>query len=475
MRLDEYARYDAVGLRDLIRSGEVTAAEVEQAARAAIEVANAELNGLALPVFEPALDRSADPHAPFAGVPFLIKDSGPVAAGVPFFLGSRAVPGVVMPHDSELMTRFRGAGLVTLGLTTAPEMAISFATESVRYGITRNPWDPERGAGGSSGGAAALVAAGAVPIAHATDGAGSIRVPASACGLVGLKPTRGRTPCGPDLGESFFGISYNFALTRTVRDTAHLLDAVSGPAPGDKYGAPTPLRPYSAELGADVPPLRIGVTTRAWSGVAVDPEAAGAATAVAGLLGEIGHRVDEAGPSVDWESVLDGLVPEVVSFVAAPLLGAPRPPDPARLEAVTRQILHDVHAVTALDLIAAFDAHNRVSRSVGTFFADHDLLITPTLGQLPAPHGTLDFDDPKHSVRGWLETIFAYGPFTALFNVTGQPAISLPLGHSADGLPIGVQLVAPFGREDTLLRVAALLEQALPWHDRVPPTFVGGR
>lgn len=472
MRLGEYAKYDAIGLRDLIRAGEVTSAEVEEAARQAIGVADAAVHGLALPAFEPALERSPDPDAAFAGVPFLIKDTGPVAAGVPFFLGSRAVPGVVPSHDSDLMTRFRAAGLVTLGLTTAPEMAISFATESAKYGVTRNPWDLDRGVGGSSGGAAALVAAGAVPIAHATDGAGSIRVPASACGLVGLKPSRGRTPCGPDLDEAFFGISHNFALTRTVRDAAHLLDTIEGPGVGDKYTAPPPRRPYAGELGADVAPLRIGVTTRAWSGVPVDVEVAQAAESVAALLAGLGHHVDDASPTVDWESVLSAMVPEVVAFIAAPLLGAPRAPDPNKVEAVTRQILHDAGDLSALDLLAAFGAQNRVSRSVGAFFTEYDLLITPTLGQLPAPHGTLNYDDPKHSVRGWLEAIFAYGPFTVVFNLTGQPALSLPLAQSTAGLPIGVQLVAPYGREDTLFRLATLLEQALPWHHRTPPTFV---
>nr|WP_237535100.1 amidase family protein [Streptomyces sp. SID3343] len=458
----------------MIRAGEVTAAEVESAARGALDAANTRLNGLALPLFEPALDHSPSPDGPFAGVPFLIKDSGPVAKGVPFFLGSRALPGIVPPHDSDLMTRFRAAGLVTLGLTTAPEMVISFATESVKYGITRNPWNLDRGVGGSSGGAAALVAAGAVPIAHATDGAGSIRIPASACGLVGLKPSRGRTPCGPDLDEAFFGISYDFGLTRTVRDAAHFLDAIQGPGVGDKYTAPPPLRPYVDELGAPVGPLRIAVTTRAWSGGTVDPDVARATLRVAELLaGSGGHVVEEASPAFDWEDVFRAMVPEVVAFVAAPLLGAPRRPDPAKLEAVTRRLLHEAGELGPFDLLSAFAAQNRVSRAVGAFFTDYDLLITPTLGRPPAPHGTLNYDDPKHTVRSWLAEIFDYGPFTALFNLTGQPAISLPLGTDPTGLPLGVQLVAPYGREDTLLRLASHLEQVLPWRDRTPPVFVG--
>src|SRR3954454_11593213 len=233
LRLDEYAAYDAIGLRELIAAGEVTAAEVEAAARRALDAADARVNGLATPPFAPALEHADD--GPLSGVPFLIKDFGPMARGVRFFCGSRGVPGVRPDHDSDLMIRVRAAGLATLGLTTAPERGVSVTTEPLRTGPTRNPWNPERSVGGSSGGSAALVAAGAVPIAHGSDGAGSIRIPASFCGLVGLKPSRGRTPCGPDVGEANFGTSYEFGLTRTVRDAAHYLDAVHGPEVGGKY------------------------------------------------------------------------------------------------------------------------------------------------------------------------------------------------------------------------------------------------
>ena len=228
MRVDEYAAHDAIGLRGLLDAGEVSTDEVEAAARRALDAADAAVNGLAAPAFSPALDHATD--GPLSGVPFLIKDFGPMARGVPFFCGSRALVRVVAHRDSDLMTRIRAAGLVTLGLTTAPELALGFATEPLRSGVTRNPWDLERGAGGSSGGAAALVAAGAVPIAHGNDGAGSIRVPASCCGLVGLKPSRGRTPSGPDIGEGVIGLTEQGGLTRSVRDAAHYLDAVHGPS-----------------------------------------------------------------------------------------------------------------------------------------------------------------------------------------------------------------------------------------------------
>jgi amidase len=470
VKLHEYARYDAVGLSSLIKSGEVTAAEVEALAREALAAMNGELNGLALPVFADALGHSAD--GPFAGVPFLIKDNGPVAEGVPFFLGSRALPGIVPAHDGELMKRFRAAGLSTLGMTTAPEFAISFATESARFGTTRNPWDLGRGVGGSSGGAAAMVASGAVPLAHATDGAGSTRVPASCCGLVGLKPSRGRTPCGPDSGEWAFGMSYAFALTKTVRDTAHLLDAVSAEGVGDKYTAPPPSRPYAAELSADPGRLRVALSTEAGSGVRIDPEVAEAATRTARVLEGMGHDVTEATPQFGWEDMVHAMRVQLVA-AAAPLLTAPRQPPAELLEAVSRQVLKLGREATALDLLAGFEAQNRVTRAAGEFFTRHDLLVTPTLGQLPAPHGTLRYDDPDHTVDSWLRSLFDYGPFTSVFNVSNQPAISLPLGQSAGGLPIGVQLVAPYGREDLLLRVSAQLEEALPWKDRIPGVFAG--
>ncbi|WP_214416186.1 amidase [Sphaerisporangium fuscum] len=396
MHLHEYTQYDAVGLRDLIKAGEVTAAEVEAVARRALAVANAQVNGLALPVFSPALDHASD--GPFTGAPFLIKDHGPVAKDVPFFLGSRSLPGIVPPHDSDLMARFRAAGLVTLGLTTVPELTISFSTESVEHGPTRNPWDLERGVGGSSGGAAALVAAGAVPLAHGSDGAGSIRIPAACCGLVGLKPSRGRVPCGPDQGEAMLGMACEFALTRTVRDAAHLLDAVQGPGVGDKYTAPPPRGRYADEPGADPGRLRVALTTEAWSGAVVDGEVAAAAVEAGRALERMGHLVTE-----------------------------------------------------------------------------YDLLVTPTLGRLPAPHGTLRYDDPAHTLTSWLESIFDYGPFTMVFNISGQPAISLPLGTGDGGLPIGVQIVASYGREDLLFRIAAQLERALPWKDRTPRFSVSGQ
>jgi amidase len=461
--LEEYARHDALGLRALPAAREVTAHEVEAVARRALDTANAALNGLASPPFTPALDHADD--GPLAGVPYLFKDFGPMAEGVPFFCGSRGVPGVRPDHDSDLMTRVRAAGLVTLGLTTAPELGVSFATEPVRSGPTRNPWDLERGVGGSSGGSAALVAAGAVPIAHGSDGAGSVRIPAACCGLVGLKPSRGRIPPGPDAGEPLFGLTTHSGLTRSVRDAAHYLDATQGPAVGDKYIAPPPLRPYAAELGVDPGRLRVAVTTTAWSGTVIDPEVAAAAERTGRALEELGHIVEEASPAVVWERVLQVLHAGFLA-TAEPLLTAPRRPPADQLEALTNRMLVEAEAFSALELLAAFDAQNRVTRAVGAFFTEHDLLVTPTLGHLPARHGELNYDDPACTIASWHERILEYGPFTALFNIAGQPAISLPLAHSDCGLPIGVQLVAAYGREDLLFRIASRLEEVMPWKDR---------
>ncbi|MEP6478260.1 MAG: amidase family protein [Rhodoglobus sp.] len=444
MQLHEYAALDATGLAALIRDGQVTAVEVEAVAREAITRVNTDLNALTGALFEQSL--TAEPGGVFGGVPFLVKDSGPFARGVPYAFGSRGIRGAVARNDHPLMTRFRAAGLVTLGQTTAPELGCNFATEALRYGVTRNPWALDRGPGGSSGGAAALVAAGAVPVAHANDAAGSIRVPASACGLVGLKPGRGVTPSG--LGES--PMVSEFALARTVRDAAGLLAAVTG----GRYDA-------SRDPGR----LRIAVTTDAWSGTPVDPQVAAATIAVAQTLEWIGHTVTESSPAIEAEDIVEG---EMLGIRAGGRQLLASPVDLSLLEAVSRRIVAE-----AAEPTGGVAAQERITATVDDFFADFDLLVTPTLAVLPPLHGVLDYNDPGYDVRGWLRRIFEIGPFTAAFNVSGHPAISLPLGESRDGLPIGVQLVAASGREELLLQVAAQLEQAMPWRDRQPSVFAG--
>jgi amidase len=466
MRVEEYASHDAVGLRDLIATREVGATEVQAAAREAIGAVDGALNALAFPLFDEPLRHAAD--GPFAGVPFVIKNSGPVAEGVPFTMGSDLFAGAVAPCDLEIMRRFRAAGLAALGVTNVPEMVISFATESRRHGITRNPWDPERGAGGSSGGSAALVAAGAVPVAHGNDGAGSIRIPASCCGLVGLKPSRGRTPAGPHETELLFGIGYEFGLARTVRDVAHLLDAVHGAAVGDKVMAIPPGAPFAESVGAAPPRLRVALATAAWSGVPVDERCAQAARTVAAQLSSAGHDVTDASPAIDAELVRE--VYDTITLVA--LAGvpdlAPATPGADNVEGTTLAAFERAREITGVEISRGFRAFHAVARAAALFFETHDLLVTPTLAHPPWPHGRLDYDRPGRSMGSWVDAIFEYGPFTAPFNIGGQPAMSVPTGQSADGLPIGVQLVAAHGREDLLLQVASRLEEELPWAGRRP-------
>jgi amidase len=471
MDIAEYAALDAVGLEACLDRGDVSAPEVLATSRRAIEAINPKINGLALALFDEPLAYDAD--GSFAGVPFLIKDDGPTAESVPFTLGSHHFRGAVAPCDDGIMQRFRAAGLATIGSTAVPEMAINFATESVLNGPTHNPWDLGRGVGGSSGGAAALVAAGAVPVAQGSDGAGSIRIPASCCGLVGLKPTRGRTAVGPFAAEAMAGLACQFLVTRSLRDAAHLLDVVHGPAVGDKYVIEPPRGRYSLDLETDPGHLRVALSLDGWPRVDVDPECAGAAVAATAVLAELGHHVEEATPAVDGEQVVRFCAVTVAMEIGAVIGLSPRPPGPETLEAVSLRCLEEAQQLTALDVAHASQACNSVMRAAGGFFRAHDLLVTPTLAQLPAPHGSLDYNNPDHTVDDWIRTLLAYGPFTAAFNIGGQPAISLPIGQSRSGLPIGVQLVAPYGREDLLFRVGAQLQSSMPWHNRRPPLFAG--
>ncbi len=472
MEAHEYAAQDASGLAELIRTRAVSRAEVEAAARQALEALAPQVNGLAFPPFDAPL--RYDPDGVWAGVPFLIKDTGPVAEGTPYSIGSRAAKGRVATKDTVLMERFRRAGLATLGTTTVPEMMFAFHTESLACGVTRNPYDLDRGVGGSSGGAAALVSAGAVPVAHGSDGAGSVRVPAAWCGLVGLKPSRGRIPTGPDAWDPLLGNGVEFCLTRTVRDCATMLDLVHGASPGDKSDAPAPARAYGDVLHQPFEaPLHIAVTTDAWSGVPVDREVAETVQAVAGRLEQLGHHVSLASPAIDPDVLLDTLTVVSAIWVGA-LVGSLAPsPDRDGFEAVSLRCYEECRRLDGLDVARAFDAANAVSRSVGELLTRYDLLITPTVAGKPPPHGTYDYDDDRYDVRGWLAAVLEPAPFTAPFNVSGQPAVSLPLGASRDGLPIGVQIVAPYAREDLLLRMAALLEQDMPWRDRRPDVWAG--
>ena len=477
MELRDYAVQDAVGLADLVRNGEVSAKEVDDAARRAIESVDSELNATVGDLYEQTFD--ASPDGPFGGVPFALKEVAPHAEGQRTQLGSRlAGDGVVGPADTHLMTRFRAAGLGVLGRTRSPEFAFNATTEPLVHGPTRSPWDLERSVGGSSGGAGALVAARALPIAHATDGGGSIRIPASLCGLVGLKPTRSRIPVGPGQWENLHGMGHDFVLCRTLRDCATALDALHGPAPGDKYEIVEPARPYIQELTADAGHVKIATTVDTWSGEAVEEDCRAAVAAVASVLSDLGHDVIDGSPSIDNDMLTDALVTTWAAgmaqrtTVAERALGVTVGPD--TVEACSLAMLRHGTSLSGIDLLDGFAKCNAVGRVIGSFFETTDVLLLPAVGKVPWKLGELNQHDASLDHVGWVRKLFdRYSPFTAMFNVTGQPAISLPLAWTDDGLPIGVQLVGRYGDEATLLRLAVQLERAFPWADRVPGVSVG--
>jgi amidase len=476
---EELARLDATAQADLVRKGEATPVELVEAAIERIEASNGEINAVIHPLFEEGLEaaRNGLPDGPFTGVPFLLKDLGAAFAGQPLHLGMRYLKerDFRAPVDTFLAQRFRDAGLVTIGKTNAPELGILPTSEPRAYGATHNPWDLDRTAGGSSGGSAAAVAAGMVPMAHANDGGGSIRIPAANCGLVGLKPSRQRISEGPLVGDFMSGLTAELCVSRSVRDTAALLEAVHGPAPGDPYAAPPPLRPYTEEVGADPGKLRIAIWTETVIEQDADPEVVAAARAGARALQGLGHEVEEADLSVLQDIPI--IEPFLVRWAAGQaqaldqlgIIGG-EPIGPEDVEPLTWALAEIGRGRSAGEYLTAVGQHQVMSRIfAGVYESGFDLLLTPTLGEPPPLLGS--FDDSGPDPMAAFERAFLSGCFTAAFNATGQPAISLPLHWSEDGLPIGVQLVAPLGREDLLLRVASQLEQAVPWADRTAPAF----
>ncbi len=472
--LKDYCRYDGLGLAELVARGEVTPGELADAAWEAIERLNPELNAVLQVLRQEASAEIAAglPDGPFRGVPFAIKELVCHAKNVRCDMGSRLAQGYVPTEDSELMARFRRAGLVTVGTTQTPELGYNPTTETVLFGPVQNPWKPGHSAGGSSGGSGAAVAAGILPLAHANDGGGSIRIPASANGLVGLKPTRDRVPTGPDYGDPLCGLAIEFAVTRSVRDAAALLDAVAGPDVGAPAHIAPPPRPYRDEVGAPVGRLRIAWTAQSYSGDPIDPECEQAVTSTVSLLEELGHELVEARPALEWDTFLDQTHVIWVTYNASAIdaIAAERGRIPSleNLEAVTLACAEDGKRFSAVDLIRALEYGNALSRSVGAFFTGYDALLTPTMARPPVPLGEINQNASNLSAREWTEQVFRYCSFTPLFNTTGQPAISLPLHCAADGLPVGVQFAGRFGDESTLLRLAAQLEEARPWSERRP-------
>ncbi|MBV4457832.1 amidase [Pseudomonas sp. COR58] len=475
MKLEEYAAHDGIGLARRVAAGDVTPQALADLASEAVQRVNPSLNA----VIEHWAPTVTPGSGPLAGVPFLIKDLAITAAGRRNELGSRLAQGLVAPNDSHLMQRFNAAGLVTLGRTTTPEMAFSTETDSVLQGPTRNPWDPQRSAGGSSGGAGAAVAAGIVPIAHATDAAGSIRVPAAFNGLVGLKPTRGRSSHGPVMDEVFAGLGVQLGLSRSVRDSAALMDVVQGCAPGDPYHTAAPAEGFLAQVGRDPGRLRIGVLDTPWNGAAVDPQIKEALSAAARELESLGHRVEtaQAPLGVSWDAFVEANAhiwcASLVRWIDHLAGVARRPVDRSTLEPATLACYAFGQQSRGTDFAAALELRNSIARQVAAWFGTVDVLLTPTLPQLPQALGTYNHGAERLDGRQWTARVFEHSPFTPVFNVAGTPAISLPLGLSRSGLPIGLQLAARFGADDVLLRLAAQLEQALPWRARRPPLWAG--
>ncbi|WP_030571820.1 amidase [Streptomyces aureocirculatus] len=483
MKLSEYVTHDAVGLAGLVARGEVTAAELEAVALEAVAAVNPLVNAV-VETWPAEGGETAGPaaagQAPLAGVPFLIKDVGVTMAGKRSELGSRLAEGLIAPDDSYLMRRFRAAGLATFGRTATPEFAYGITTEPVLYGPTRNPWDLGRSAGGSSGGAAAAVAAGVVPIAHGTDAAGSIRIPASGTGLFGLKPTRGRVSLGPDADEIFNGLAVQGSVSRTVRDSAALLDRMRGPESGDPYFAAEPDRVYAHEVTRDPGRLRVGVVAGAGGGRGTEGPVAAALSRTAELLASLGHEVSEAtlDLGVSWaEYVLANarlwtanLVPWLDGLAAA----TGRTVGLSTVQPETLAGYFWGRRVTGADFVRALGVRNTVARSVGRHFLRYDVLLSPTLPELPPRLGEYAEGVEDLDGAGWIDRIFDRSPFTAVHNVAGTPAMSVPLeSDAATGLPVGLQFAAGHGREDTLFRLAGQLERAAPWAHRVPGVWAG--
>ncbi|MDP6708550.1 MAG: amidase family protein [Alphaproteobacteria bacterium] len=471
----DYGNYDAVGLAELIRGGEVTIEEVLETALTRMRALQPELNAVVTEMETEARQAIADglPDGPFKGVPFMLKDLNCLYAGVPMQNGSRFFADFVPDHDGEIVIRQKRAGLVSIAKTNTPEFGLCASTEPVAHGAAPNPWNLERSGGGSSGGSATAVAAGIVPAAHATDGGGSIRIPASCCGLVGLKPTRGRTPVGPDLGESLNSVGH--VVCHTVRDTAHLLDAIAGPELGAPNGSPPMTAPFADAVGADPGRLKVAVSTEVHAGSTLDPACTEAVEQTAALLAELGHEVEEAAPPVDLDWIAE--VWRLIAGVNAAAnldryqAASGRDPGPDDLEPISRLSAEEGRRVSGPDYLRTIQDIHAFGRRMAHFHEDWDILLTPTLAERPVPLGALvmtteDIDD-------YYDRLFRFIAFTPQQNLTGQPAITLPLHMSDDGLPVGVQLATRFGEESLLIRLASQLEAARPWADRRPPVHAG--
>ena len=464
---------DATAQADLVRHGEVSPKDLVEAAITRIEAVNPRLDAVIRTRFDQARAEAAGtlPDGPFRGVPILLKDLGCFVAGEVTAMGLGPLRELAWPVTSYLAQQFLAAGFVPLGRTNVPELGTTVTTEALSFPPARNPWHTGHSTGGSSGGSAAAVASGMVAVAQAGDGGGSIRIPASACGLVGLKPTRGRVSQGPLVGESWAGSHVDGALTRTVRDAAAVLDAISKRMPGEPYYAPAWPRPLSQEVGASPGRLRIGLVDRPGAEMYSDDPQCRAAVARAGrLLESLGHHVEESGPGVMFDPRFARYFNTNIAADTEALLQAfegvlGRPVTDAEIEPRNAHDRRTGKALTAVAYLQARQWLGMWARRMADWWTKHDLLVTPTVAAPPPELGWFTAAGPEQEGG----RIAGFIPYTAQFNATGQPAVSLPLHWTPAGLPVGVQLVAAYGREDLLVRVASQVEQAAPWADRHPP------
>jgi amidase len=467
----EYEEHDAIALARLIHTGQVSASEVLEAAIERIEARNPSLNAVVTKTYELARATSTAPvKGSLAGVPFLLKDLGVQLDGVRITNGSGFWKDQVCSKDSTLVQRYKAAGLVIVGVTSSAEYGLSAETAPSLFGAVRNPWSPAHSAGGSSGGAAAAVSAGLVPAAHANDGGGSIRIPSSCCGVFGLKTSRGRNPVGPDIGENWNGLSIQNVISRSVRDSAALLDASHGPEPGDPYAAPAFSGSFLDGLAAPLRPLRVALQTVTHFGQPIEPAVAEAVVEAARQLQALGHHVEEARPSFDAEALKQDMFTVVGCNAANAIrvreLALGRPVTRDDIEHITWHWIERCKARSGPDMARAIGTLHATARAFGRFFERYDVLLTPTMPHRPQPLRHLDMR--SEDLDDYYDRLYHNNTFTTVCNCTGIPAASLPLAW-ADGLPIGIQIAAALGQEMRLLRLAAQLEEAQPWVARRPP------
>ena len=492
----DFHKYDGLGLAELVRTRQVTPQELVEEAIGRIESLNPRINAVVQKMYDRARSAAQGdlPEGPFKGVPFLLKDLISMVAGVPTGSGNRLLLKIPAAHDSEIVRRYKRTGAIILGKTNTPEFGIVPYTEPEVFGPTLNPWDLDRTPGGSSGGSAAAVAARMVPLAGGGDGGGSIRIPASCCGLFGLKPTRGRTPTGPDIGEAWRGFAVEHVITRSVRDSAAMLDAIAGPDVGAPYIAPPPLRPFLQEVNTEPEPLRIAFTAHPLLGRTVHGDCRKGLETTVELLRQLGHEVVEATPGVDGEACAVAFLTIVAAEVRADVewaaRSAGREPRASEFEGATYALGLLGKAIGASEYAGAARFLQATAREVGRFFEHCDILLTPTLSQPPVPVGALQPSGAERALMnivnrlnaGWLlkalgvikataAKTFDFIPYTPLFNVTGQPAMSVPLHWTDEGLPVGMQFVGRLGEEGALFRLAGQLERARPWFDRCPEGY----